>query len=156
MPKHSRNSTLSRILTPIAVENTSPFADKILPNGSKLFKRVHGVSQQVSNSLVNIDFSIPYANCKITGMEIISAVAGDVCNFKILDTPSGTISGVANAQLNQFGFNVNIASIFYKHESNYDADLIQDLKIRIEYLPKDTSSTRDVFINLILHEVQSG
>lgn len=130
-----------------------PFADKVLPNGKRLYVRVHGISASVSGAPDNIDFVIPYAACKITGLEIINGAVGDTCNFKVLDTPSGTISGVPNAVLNQFGFNVNVAKDYYKRESSYDADLIQNMTIRIEY---DSVATlpAPVYVNIILHEVK--
>lgn len=133
-----------------------PFADKKLPDGKKLFKRVHGVSAQVSGSPDNIDFVVPYNNCKITGVEIINGDFGDKVNFKVYDTPTGTLSGIPDLMLNQFGFNVNIRKEYHKDECNYDADLIKDMKIRVEFdavtsdlLPKT------VYINFILHEVKS-
>lgn len=132
---------------------TQPFSDKILPDGKKIFIRVHGLSASVSGAPDNIDFSIPYDLCKLTGIEILNGLAGDTCNLKVLDTPTGTISGVANAVLNQFGFEVNVAKDFYKRESSYDADLIKDMKVRIEY---DSIATLPVMVyaNLILHEIK--
>lgn len=139
--------------TPPTVKSTNfPFTDKILPNGKKLFARVHGVSASVSSTPYNIDFVVPYAACKLTGIELIGGNIGDTCNFKILDTATGTISGVANYTLNQFGFNVNVGKDFYKRESSYDADLIQNMKIRIEY-NSIVELPVNVYINYVLHQV---
>jgi hypothetical protein len=130
-----------------------PFASKVLANGKKLYTRVHGVSASVSGAPDNIDFVVPYNNCKLTGIEIVGGNLGDTCNLKILDTPTGTISGVPDYVLNQFGFDVNVGKDYYKRESSYDADLIKDLKIRVEY---DSAATLPipVYINFILHEVK--
>lgn len=144
-PKGNRSSAVT----------LTPFADKVLPNGKRLFTRVHGTSSSVAGTPDNIDFEIPYAMCKLTGIDIINGELGDKINLKILDTATGTISGVPNAVLNQFAFNVNIASNFHKFESKYDADMIQGLKIRVEFdaitpdlLPKT------IYINFYLHEVK--
>ena len=132
---------------------TQPFADKVLPNGKKLFTRVHGISAQVSGAPDNITFTVPYAACKLTGLEIIGGLTGDKVNLKILDSNTGTYTGVANQQLNQFGFDVNVAKDFYNRESSYDADLFLNMQVQIEY---DSVATlpADVYINLILHEVK--
>lgn len=130
-----------------------PFREKILEDGKKTFTRVHGISASVQGASDNIDFVIPYTNCKITGMEVIGGVLGDVVNFKVLDTPTGTISTIPNYELNQFGFNVAVSSGFYKYVSEYPADLIQNMKIRLEYDAKDELLPRTVYINLFLHQI---
>lgn len=137
-----------------AVVTLTPFADKILPNGKRLFNRLHGAQFSVSGSPDVCDFNIPYDTCKLTGIEIINGSFGDTCNLKVVDTPTGAISGVPDFILNQFGFNVNIAKDYYKRESAYDADLIKDMKIRIEY---DSVATlpAPIYINFILHEVKT-
>ncbi len=131
----------------------APFADKVLPNGKRLYTRVHGIQASVSGAPDTIDFNIPYNNCKLTGIEILNGLTGDTCNLKVIDTPSGTISGVPNAVLNQFGFDVNVNKDYYKRESAYDADLIKDMKIRVEY---DSIATlpANIYLNFILHEVK--
>lgn len=134
----------------------TPFASKILPDGKRLYKRVHGISGVVAGAPDNIDFSIPYDNCKLTGIEIIGGAKGDTVNLKILDTPSGTISGVANYTLNQFGYNVNVSADFYQHVSEYDADLIKDLVIRLEYDGINLDITpKTIYVNIILNEVKA-
>ena len=134
-------------------KTTSPFAAKTLADGKKLYTRVHGVTAILTGGTQNIDFVIPYNNCKLTGVEVTNGVAGDRVNLKVLDTPTGTISGVPNYPLNQFGYSVNIAPNYYERLSPYDADLIKDLKVRIEYTSADAGS-RTVGINLIIHEVK--
>lgn len=144
---------LKNTTPPNIAASNYPFASKVLPNGKKLYTRVHGIQISVSGAPDNIDFVIPYDNCKLTGLEIIGGNLGDTVNLKVLDTPTGTISGVADYTLNQFGFDVNISKDFYRRDSAYDADLIKDMKIRIEY---DSIATLPVpvYINLILHEVK--
>lgn len=132
-----------------------PFAAKVLPDGKKLYTRVHGVSSSVAGAPDNIDFLVPYNNCKLTGLEIINGELGDKVNLKILDTPTGTISGTPYAVLNQFGYNVCIASNYYERESPYDADLIKDLTIRLEYDAINTDLLpKTVYVNFVLHEVK--
>lgn len=131
-----------------------PFASKVLPNGKKLYRRIHGVSAVVAGAADNINFSVPYESCKITGIEIIGCEKGDRVNFKIFDTPAGTISGVPNLLLNQFGFNVALPDAYYENVSPYDADLIEDLVIRLEYDAINTDLLpKTVYVNFTLHEV---
>lgn len=132
-----------------------PFCSKELPDGRKLYLRVHGISGAVSGAPDNLDFTVPYDNCKLTGIEIIGGVIGDTCNLKVLDTPTGTVSGEANKVLNQSGFDVNVAKDYYKRECVYDADLIKDMKIRVEY-DSIAALPVNVYINIILHEVKSA
>lgn len=160
----NKSSSLKRISNSVAVEKSKPFSEKSLPDGRKVFKRVHGISSNVQATMVPIEFIVPHDVCKITGIEIIAALHGDSVNFKVYDTPDGMIQqlfyGISpenvepNKFLNQFGFNAYIAKDFHIEKSNYDADLIKDMKIMIEYTPKDTGSSRDVYINFILHEVK--
>jgi hypothetical protein len=144
---------LKNTTPPNIAASNYPFASKILPNGKKLYARVHGIQASVSGDAYTIDFVIPYNDCKLTGIEIIGGNTGDTINLKVLDTPAGTISGIADYMLNQFGFDVNVSKDFYERDSAYDADLIKDMKIRIEY---DSASTLPipVYINFILHEVK--
>jgi hypothetical protein len=134
----------------VAVSTQPAFAGKTV-GSQRLFKRVHGISQAVSLGSNSIEFVVPYVTCKITGVELIGADLGDTVNFKVLDTPTGTISGYPNVQLNQFGFNVNLRPEYHSESSTYDADLIQDLKLVVEYT---SVAAKDVRINFILHEVK--
>jgi hypothetical protein len=134
---------------------SQPFSNKVLLNGKSVYTRLHGITAQVSGQPDNIDFIIPYNNCKITGIEIINGEIGETVNMKVLDTPTGTFSGVPNYPLNQFAFNLNIAKDFYVYKSAYDADLMKDMQIRLEY---DSTSTdlvpKTIYINFILHEIK--
>lgn len=142
-------------ITPKQVQSSSfPFADKRLQDGKKVFTRIHGVSGSVQNQPDNIDFTVPYNNCKITGIEIINGDIGDKATFQVLDTPTGTISGVSNYLLNEFGTNVAISKGFYKYKSDYDADLIKDMTLRIQYDAFDSLVAKTVYINFFLHEVK--
>jgi len=131
-----------------------PFARKTHSDGRKLFRRLHGISLSLdtSGTQQSITFTIPYTSCLMTAAEVINSVSGDTLNFKILDTAAGTVSGVPNYELNQFGFNVNIPTDYYEAPSEYDSELFGGLQIKIEYNPID-SVARDVHFNLILHEL---
>jgi hypothetical protein len=134
--------------------STLPFGAKILPNGKKLFRRVHGISAVVQNAPDSITYTITYPACKIMGVQIINGKVGDTANFKVLDTATGTITGVPNLLLNQFGFNVNIVPEVATYPSKYDADLIQGMQLLIEYDAIDELLPRTVYINFDLHEVK--
>ncbi len=133
---------------------TLPFADKILPNGKKIYTRIHGIQAEVQNSMDTIEFVVPYTSCKITGIEIFGAKLGDIANFKVVDTASGTYSGAPNYVLNQFGFSINLSKDTYKYISDYDADLYINMRLRIEYDALDEVLPRPIYINFILHEIK--
>lgn len=131
-----------------------PFASKKLPDGKSLFRRIHGIkltTDGTSNSQ-KIIFTVPYNSAKITSTEIIGAELGDIIDFKILDTTSGTATGIPNYMLNQFGFGVYPSKERYEQKSEYDADLFIGLQLEITLTPVDTL-VRDVYFNLVLHEV---
>lgn len=150
----SKSITRTPMGSRVEVSSSTPFANKTLPDGKKVYKRVHGVSETLQSGQTNIDFVIPHDACKITGVEIIAGIHGDKVNFKVYDTPTGTISGYPDVLLNQFGFNVYMAEGLHKELSNYDADLIKDMKVSLEYDAKDTGAEREVYVNFILHEVK--
>lgn len=135
------------------IQSESPFPSKSLSNGKKLFRRVRGVSGQVQNVPVNIDFIVPFTNCKITGVQILGGKLGDKATFQVLDTATGTISGIPNALLNTFGEGVYIAPDKADYPSRYDADLIGGMTLRIIYDAADELLPRNIYINLDLHEV---
>lgn len=129
-----------------------PFDAKKLPDGKSLYRKVHGVKKTL-NGDTTFDLVIPYDNAKITGVEVVWAPVGLQCDMKVYDTPTGTISGFPNLMLNQYGFDVGLGKDFYEENSNYDADLIKDMKI--ECLVKNPASlTDEICVNFILHEVK--
>lgn len=131
-----------------------PFSSKQLPDGKKLFRRVHGFKMQlVASGNATYDFLIPYDECKINEAEIIGCPEGVTCDFKVLDTPSGLLTTVPNYALNQFAFDINVAKDYYKDHSPYDADLIKDMQIRV-ILKNSTASTAWVGVNIVIHEVK--
>jgi len=145
------STTNSNITNNVLVSGQNPFASKVLPNGQKIFKRVHGVKHVLSSATDVIRFTVPYTQCKITGIEILGANFGDTANFNVYDTSSGTLSTIPNFKLNQFGFDVNIKPSHHVENSEYDADLIQGLVLEVEI----TGITgQEVLINFILHEVK--
>jgi len=143
----------SAIPVPIAIQYSPPFAAKTLPDGRKLFRRKHGTSGTISgNSTGTINFSVPYENCKINKVELLNGKIGDSVNLKVYDTPTGTISGVPDYMLNQFGFDVYINNSYYEDTCNYDADLIEDMVVSLEYT-NNSSESVTIYWNICLHEV---
>jgi len=128
----------------------SPFAAKKI--GTKnLVARTTGVSYAVTTGATTLLFTIAYPWVKINGVEIIGAVVGDSCNFKVFDTAAGTYSTIPNYQLNQFGFNVQMAPGFYQRISDFDADLYEGMVLQVEYT---SVSNKNVGINYILTEMK--
>lgn len=136
------------------IQTLQSFTSKSLPNGKKLFKRVHGSQASVlPGQTIEINLIVPYNESKINEIDVVGGNTGDTCNFKVYDTITGTISGIPGYMLNQFGFNVNVSKDFYKQESSYDADLIKDMKLQVQYTNNSLASTT-IGINFILHEVK--
>lgn len=132
----------------------NPFADKILPNGKKLYRRKHGKRQSIpGNGSGKIQFVVPYAVAKIDEVEIVNCSATDTCHLKVLDNDAGTFSTVPNYLLNQFGFDVNLSDIYYTDTSNYDAELYQSMVVEIEYFNNEAEA-KDIGVNFVLHEVK--
>lgn len=161
LTKELFDAQVSRIRSGQTVQNkvedtepvvSSPFANKEI-DGKKIYKRIHGVEKELTQSEESIDLTIPYAQCKITGLEIINSEIGDKVDFLILDTSEGLISGMSNYPLNQFGFDVFLSKDYYEHVSNYDADLVEGMVVRVVY-KKTNPINKKVYLNVILHEVK--
>ena len=128
----------------------SPFGAKEI-DGKKLYKRVHGVEEALSAGSNDILFTVSYPWVKITGIEIIGGEVGDKVDFYVLDSTTGTYTTVPNYQLNQFGFDVNVAPNYYAHKSEFDADLYIGMQLKVVY---NSASAKDVGINFILNELK--
>jgi len=134
-----------------AAQTTPAFADKTLPDGMKLYKRMMGVSQALivgSNSVV---YTIPFPHVKMSGVEIIGSELGDYSDFFILDDTSGTYSTVPSLQLNQFGWSVQMSKDYHEEKSNYDADLYYGMQIKLGY---NSITNKTVGFNFDLNEVK--
>lgn len=129
----------------------SPFASKILSNGKKLYKREHGVQASVGIGETEIFFPIPYPWVKMTGVEVIWGTKPDKMDLLILDTTTGTYTGIPNKVLNQFGYSVNVAEDYFEEQNSYDADLYSGMQIKIVYT---SSVIKTVGLNFNLNEVK--
>lgn len=138
----------------VNIAHVTPFADKVTPEGYKLFKRKHGfvIENIPAGGSKEEKFNIPYGLAKILGAEIISGFSGDYLDFFVYDNPDGDISGYPDIKINQFGFSVYVCEGFYEEKSQYDADLIQDMKIGVKYY-NTGSEVISVYVNLDIHEV---
>lgn len=140
-----------------------PFASKEMPDGKRLYRRIHGVEIAIAaNAETEYTFTVPYVFCKVTGAKIVWAFEGLKADFKIYDNASCSMQiaagvpeayRVPNAMLNQFGFDVNIAKDFHSDDSPYDADLYQDMKIKMIF-KNSTATAKTIGINIVLHEVK--
>jgi len=129
------------------------FANKYTSDGLKMYRRKHGFSVTVSaNSNNEEQFNVPYAVCKINKIEVVGAETGDKADLKIYDTPTGSISTVPNYMLNQFGYGVFLGRDFYEDKSEYDAELIGDMKIGVTVY-NNTAQEKTYYVNVVLHEV---
>lgn len=139
-----------------------PFTDKAVSNG-KLFRRVHGVTAViVANGDTVVELVVPYNQAKINQVQVVWVPEGLTCDFEVYDSPTASMQAAAgvpeqyrvpNAKLNQFGFNVGIASDEYFDESSYDADLLKDMKLKAT-IHNPTSVTKTICVNFVLHEIK--
>ena len=144
----------------------APFKSKVLWNGDRLFRRKHGLNLTCNmNSETCFEFVCPYDKAKINIVEVINGSHGDCVDFKVYDTPTGAVQlsqgvdpndVVPSKMLNQFGFDVYISEGIYSDKSDYDADIIKDMKIEITYKNNSLLVTKDVSINVVFHEVVAG
>lgn len=134
----------------ITQQAQQPFAAKTI-NGKKLFKRVHGIQQECIIGENIFAFVIPYPLVKMACIELIGATNCDQVDLEVYDTPAGTISGYPNVKLNQFGFKANISKDYYEQKSEFDADLIQGMKIEVHYFARNAGM---IGINFILNELK--
>lgn len=141
-------------------ESLPPFANKVTSDDKKLYRRKHGISLDSPATVIaagetkTLSLVVPYNNAKINKIEIIGGKIGDTVDLKVYDTPTGTLSTVPNYMLNQFGFSVYVGSDFYEDSSNYDADLIKDMKIELSYSNNHDSDDVVPYANIVLHEVK--
>jgi hypothetical protein len=144
--------------TQIVVQSQPPhsaFASKtIVINGvtKSLFKRFTGTSFPLSagtNTCTWTQSAFPWV--KFLGIEVIGAELGDTCDLYVLDTSTGTYSGHANYPLNQFAYGANLAPGYYRHVSEYDSDMYQNLQIKFIY---NSVSAKMIYINFDMNEVK--
>lgn len=134
-----------------------PFATKELKDGSKLFRRKHGVKETIlAGQEKDIIFTVPYAKAKINKLEVIDASLLDRVDLLVkspLDAGVASAYGMpADYLLNQFGFDVVVSNLLYSDKSDYDADVYQGFQIVVRY-KNDSSIDKEVGFNLIYHEV---
>lgn len=130
----------------------SPFASKLLRDGRSLFRRLVGKKYELVAGSNELIFTIPYAHAKITGAQLIATTELETASFYVLDSTTGTYTGIANAQLNQFGFDVVMEKDTSTHICKYDADIYQNMQIKIEY---ESNSAKTIGVNYFLDEVAS-
>lgn len=130
----------------------SAFSSKTIGT-KKLYKRVTGIQTPVTIGTNTITYAIPFAWAKITGIEITNGSALDTVSLYVLDTASGpTYTGYPNnTVLNQFGYSVNVSKDYYSYKSEFDADLYQNMQIKLVY---DSTTIKNIGINFILTEVK--
>ena len=134
-----------------------PFATKELKDGSKLFRRKHGIKETIlANSEKEIVFTVPYSKAKINKLEIIDANALDLVDLIVKSPVDPAIAAAygmpADYMLNQFGFDVVVSELLYSDKSDYDADVYAGFQVVIVY-KNQTNADKEVGFNLIYHEV---
>ena len=158
---HSGDPIPEEVVPQKVTVNAQPaFADKILPDGRSLFRRKHGIRQEVparidvnTPSVTAIRFSVPYVAAKIDEVEIVNCTAQDTVDLKVLDSETGAYTTIPNYLLNQFGFDVNLSDIYYTDTSNYDAELNLGMQIEVTYKNYE-ADIKQIGVNFVLHEAK--
>jgi len=132
------------------ISTSNPFAAKEI-DGKKLYKRVHGVVVDCVVGLNLFDIIVPYVEAKLNKIEIMWCPEECTADFKVYDTPTGTISTVPNYMLNQFGFGIGVAKGLHIEQSEYDADVIKDMKLSCELT---TPTAKKICVNFVLNELK--
>lgn len=149
------------IISNTSIQNQPPFGAKTLVVAGvtkSLYKRTTGIQAAVyAATPTTILFTVSYAWAKITGASIVGGEALDTVSLYVLDTTTGAYTlammgtAVPNYQLNQFGYNVNVAANYFVNTSPYDADIYIGMQIKMVYTSK---SDKTIGINIDLHEVK--
>ena len=145
--------------------STQPFASKILSNGAKLFRRKKGYSLSINaNSNNSIYIPAPYSLQKINKVELICGACGDQVDLAVYDSEDGVYQlslGVApeninpDLELNKFSDKTYVIENVDIDESNYDAELPQNYRIKITYYNNSPTSDITVYFNIVWHQVVS-
>ena len=110
-----------------------------------------GVEQNcTANGETNIDLAVD-DTYDLSGIEILGARLGDEVQLKVLDTATGTYSGIPDYMLDQFGINWKIRPDFVK-QMPYTARVMNGMVLRVVYNNKDTAD-RMIYVNYDLHKV---
>jgi hypothetical protein len=127
------------------VTKLAPFADKRTPIGD-LYRRKHGFrSGTIPNGQSGtINLIVPYDICKINLLELTNCKEDTLVDFKIYAS-TGEL-------LNQFGFGCELPNGLYCDKSEYEADLLKDMKIEIT-ATNNTGSDIILKGNITYHEV---
>lgn len=136
------------------IQTKEAFASKALASG-KLFRRKHGFKSASipAGASAEIILTVPYAQVKINELELVNAREGDTVSLQILDTTTGALTGVPNFMLNQFGFDCELPNGLYRDVSDYDADLIQGMQIKLIY-QNNSAGAHTIRGNIIYHELK--
>lgn len=136
----------------VAITSTPPLANNNAGNGKFFYQRAVGIRQTLSagsNTFTWTQSTFPMS--QVYAIEVIGAENGDYTDFIVLDTSTGTLSGVPNYPLNQFGFTTNLAPGFYSREAKFPATIIEGLQFKFVY---NSVSAKTVGINIIFHEIK--
>jgi hypothetical protein len=125
----------------------APFKSKVL-NMCKLYRRKHGYAvapvEILAGESFTFNYVIPYPKCKINEIEIVGCKNGDTSDLLVY---------MGEVKLNQFGFNVALPDGIYRDTSEYDADLVAGLTVRV-VIKNNQTTAQKYNINYTLHEMK--
>jgi hypothetical protein len=140
-----------------------PFATKA-DEGGKYFRRKHGFrsAEIPAGQTGEIILNVPYDVVKINELEFTNAKEDVLVDFIVNDTATGAIqlsmgvppeAVVPNAPLNQFGHDTELPNGLYRDKSDYDADLIKDMQLKI-IIKNNTGQAYTAKGNVTYHEIR--
>lgn len=140
----------------------SPFKTKATSEGT-LFRRVHGQTiTLLANGITTLNFIVPYNKAKMNKADFMWFPEGCTCDLKVYDSDLSIMQEalgvpyayrIPNKMLNQFGYNAGISESHHDEYSEYDADLLLNMKVEI-VITNATAISKLVCVNLIYHEVK--
>lgn len=142
--------------SPIQPLTPTTYTSKILNSHGvqyNLLPRNTGFQSNVNNGSNTITYVATYQWVKFIGLEIINAAAGEYASMLILDSTTGTYTGVNNQPLAQFGYTLNMGSGFYGRQAPFDADLFVGMQLKMTFV-SNTVLAKTIGINLIMNEVK--
>jgi hypothetical protein len=140
----------------LVISQPSPFANKNLSTGESLFKRVHGMGELTldAGEVGDFEFQVPYAWCKLEGIEIMDQSDKIQAELFVEDSDDGMYSGLSRYELNQFGFEVEIPKNYFEKKSSYDSDLYAYMYVVLQ-ITNTSTIAQTVRANVELDEVRS-
>lgn len=122
-------------------------------NGYNLIKKITGKRFNAVIGSNTFIYVVGYALVNLTGVEIIGGENGDHTSVNVLDKTIDPLFGTPDALLRKVADTCNIAKDFYKQESKFPSQLVQNLQVQIIY---HSLTEKNIGINFLMDELVEG